>query len=60
MATKSNSVNNSLNTRKGAEEFRKAAKAYGARSTRTKASANSALVKVGTHTPTGKLSKHYK
>jgi hypothetical protein len=56
----SNGSNYSLNTRQAANAFKKAASAYSVKATKTKASANSALVTVGTHTPRGNLRKHYK
>lgn len=48
-----------VTTAKDVERFRKAADAYTARVTKTKESARKALVKLGTHTKSGKLTKNY-
>ncbi|HXJ44927.1 MAG TPA: hypothetical protein VNH18_36905 [Bryobacteraceae bacterium] len=48
-----------LNTPEAVEQFRKAAKAYAARTNRTRATALAALVKEGICTKSGKLTKRY-
>ena len=60
MTSKSKNTSNAPNTRQGVIKFEKAAKAYGVKSTKSKATANSALVDIGTHTPKGNLRKAYK
>ena len=49
-----------INSPEGAEAFRKAAKAYGKRTTASKKAAREALVRIGTHTPDGKLTENYR
>ena len=47
-------------TDKDADEFEKAAKKYTKKVTSSKEAAREALVKLGTHTPTGRLTKNYR
>jgi hypothetical protein len=49
-----------INTRQGAEEFRKAADEFTASATKSKKAARDTLVKLGIHTKTGRLTKNYK
>lgn len=48
-----------VNTAKDVERFRKVADAYTARVTKSKESARKALVDLGIHTKSGKLTKNY-
>lgn len=47
-------------TEKDADKFEKAAEKYTKKVTKSKKTALDALVKMGTHTPTGRLTKNYK
>ena len=47
-------------TGKDADKFEKAAKKYTKKVTSSKEVAREALVKLGTHTPTGRLTKNYR
>ena len=50
----------SVSTKKDAERFRKAAKAYTKRATKSKKAAQKTLVALGIHTKTGGIAKRYK
>lgn len=47
-------------TEKDADRFEVAAKEYTEKVTSSKQAAREALVKLGTHTPTGRIAKNYK
>ena len=49
-----------LNTPEAVERFRKAAKAFTARATKSQEIARQVLVKEGIYTKAGKLTKHYR
>lgn len=59
MARRQSTVTGVL-TQKDADKFEKAAKRYTRKATSSKEAAREALVKLGTHTPTGRLAKNYK
>jgi hypothetical protein len=57
---KASSVNKfDLSSPEAVERFRKAAKAFNARSTKSQAAARKVLVDEGIYTKSGKLTKHY-
>lgn len=49
----------SVLTQKDADRFKKSAKKYAATATTSKETARKKLVALGTHTPTGRLTKKY-
>lgn len=49
-----------VNTKRDATNFRKAAKAYVANAGRSQQSARTTLVRLGTHTKSGRVAKNYK
>lgn len=49
-----------VSTKKDVQRFGKAAKTYASKATSSKAKAREALVSLGTHTQTGKLTKRYR